>query len=211
MAITNRLTGSRVALAVFATHLVAALVMLVFLRDGLLGQTAEERLVYVRAHPVSWSLSWMLWQLAALTLLALYAHLGRLWWSRSPTLVTLALLCAAAAIGADVGGQSLYMGMPRVLDAASFQRLEVAAALVTGYAANGLYTVAGALLTVAGVGQLPRRIVSVSILLWSSGFALAAASLAQSLAMQQITTAAMLGSLFVWTLMLSSWLRNSES
>lgn len=208
-----RQMDARVPLLVFCTHLLAAVAMLVVLRHGLPdpATTWAERLDFVRSHLSAWWVGWLLWQLAALSLLALYVTLGLRWRARRPLLVVLALMLAAAAFGADVGGQSLYMGMPAFSDAASFAKLEIVAALLTGYVGNGLYTVAGLLLTVAGLGDLPRRIVAASFVLWSAGFGLAGASLGQSILLQQITTGLMLASLFVWTLLLWRWLRSEES
>lgn len=205
--------GLYAAAAVLVTHLLAALAMLFLLRAGLPdpATSAGSRLEFIRANRGLWWSGWLLWQLAAVSLLALYGALALRWGRTSPLLSLVGLMTAAAGIAADLAGQSLYMALPLMVDPVQFVLVERAAVVVTGYAANGLYTVAGLLITLAGWNELPKSIVAVSLVLWSAGFLLAAASLAEWAGLQQLSTGMMLASLMVWALMLGLWLRNRAS
>src|SRR5262249_34125258 len=105
--------------------------MIVLLRPGLLGDRA-----WIAAHRPGWIAGWLLWQAAAIALLAFYVALSMRWRERAPIRTRLAPLVAAAGLAADLGAETMLM-----VDPATFR---IAQAL-TGYLGNGLYTVAGIL------------------------------------------------------------------
>ena len=97
---------------------------------------------------------WLLWMIAAVTLVAFYA-----WWgSRIESIAPVAI--ASAGIVCDFLGESLFVTQPR---------LERAASLLTGGAANGLYTLAAILLTLA-TPSIPLR--WLAWIAWVSGISL---------------------------------------
>lgn len=99
-------------------------------------------------------LMWMSWMIAALSLVGFYTA----WAARIPTLVPVAI--ASAGVVCDFIGESMFITQPQ---------LERFASLITGGAANGLYTLAAILLTVLSP-SLPLRWLAWTA--WSAGTAL---------------------------------------
>ena len=97
---------------------------------------------------------WILWMIAAVSLIGFYA-----WWgARVGNIAAVAI--AASGIVCDLTGESMFIAFP------NHERL---ASLLTGGAANGLYTLAGVLLTLA-TPTLPLR--WLAWIAWASGIAL---------------------------------------
>ena len=102
---------------------------------------------------------WILWMAAAISLVGFYA-----WWAaRVGRLLPVAI--AMIAIVCDFAGESIYIGWTPAAGTA----LDRVAALLTGGAANGLYTLAGILLTIA-TPSIPAR--GLAWMAWISGIAL---------------------------------------
>lgn len=122
----------------------AALVLVLLLRGGMESTgTLAERARYIEEQTGAWRVGWGLWMAAAVSLLAFYA-----WWgARLPrfTAALGALAIAAAGLACDFFAEALYIGWwPE-----SAARLERLATLLSGGAANGCYTLAGMILTIA--------------------------------------------------------------
>lgn len=177
---------SNLAWLAAATHVVASAAMLFLLRDGLPGSPAEERLVYIVSHRAAWIGGWLLWQIAALSLIAFYGVLA-LRFRGVASIVAMA--CAAAGLSLDIASEARYMGVLPELRGEEFTRLDRELEVVIGYGANGLYTVAFVLLAIAGWRVLPRIARVLSPPIAASGFALAVASLAHSPRWETITSA----------------------
>lgn len=123
---------------------IAALAMFLLLRPGMeIEPDPAARAAYISAHPGAWRFGWALWIAAALSLAAFIA-----WWGtrlNRPRLATTAFLLAVAGVACDVLAESLYIGwLPEHLETAG-----PLGTLLTGFAANTLYTIAGILLTLA--------------------------------------------------------------
>ncbi len=115
-------------------------------------------LVLLRTHV---RLMWMLWMAAAISLVGFYA-----WWGRRIAPIAIAMV----AVVCDFAGESIYIGwLPQ-----PGTHLDRVAALLTGAAGNGLYTVAGIMLTLASP-RLPLR--PIAWLAWISGIALTAVTI----------------------------------
>src|SRR5213076_2866168 len=98
--------------------------------------------------------TWVLWMIAGVSLIGFYT-----WWgARVGNIAAIAI--AGAGILCDFTGESMFI---------SFPQLERIASLITGVAANGLYTVAGILLTLR-TPQLALR--WLGWIAWSAGIAL---------------------------------------
>ncbi len=93
----------------------------------------------------------------------------------------------------------------------AFVMAEATAGILTGYVANGLYTVAGMLLVWAGAGELPRYLLLLSLPVWGAGLWLSAASLADSPSGQFWSVAVLMPALIVWTVLMGRWLGASVS
>ena len=149
----------------------AAVAMLVALRGGseLIADGAQ-RAAYVAQHPVLWRGGWALWMAAALSLLGFYA-----WWGAclpSSAWATIAFVVAAVGLASDLTAESLFIGwLPRDLEV-----IQPAGSILTGGVANGLYTVAGVILTLK-TKALAGPLRWWAWMTWLSGFCLSAFTL----------------------------------
>jgi hypothetical protein len=200
--------AARAAFVAAGVHVVAAGAMLVALQPGLpvAGSALAARPAYVSALPVAWGLGWLVWHAADLALLALYVALAGQWGRRAPLRCGLALLLAGAGLADDLGAQAIYMGVAPRLGPEAFVVAETVTGVLTGYVANGLYTLAGMLLVWAGAAEMPRYLVAASLPVWAAGLGLCAASLAGSPAGQFGSVAVLMPTFVGWTLLLGRWL-----
>lgn len=120
-----------------AANLVAALALATVLAPGTTLVAEPARSAYVEANVALWRAGWSLWAVAAVSLLLFYR-----WWTERVRAGRGALAIATAGFVADLVAQSLLIAVVP-------ERPELArpAFMLTGGAANGLYTLAGALLT----------------------------------------------------------------
>jgi hypothetical protein len=189
-------------------HVVAAGTMVVALQPGLpvAGSALAARMAYVSERTAAWWLGWLAWHAADLALLAFYVALAGRWGWRAPIRCGLALLLAGAGVANDLGAQAVYMGVAPRLGPEAFVVAEAVAGVLTGYVANGLYTVAGILLVWAGSRELPGYLVALSLPMWAAGLGLCAASLAGSPDGQFWSVAVLMPAFIGWTLLLGRWL-----
>lgn len=200
--------SSTIAWIAAATHVAAALGMLVLLRPGLPGFEEWERLAWMHGHRAAWLGGWMLWQLAALSLLAFYATLAL----RFRGALSVTAMCAAAAgVALDIACESRYMAVLPELTGDAFAALDRDLEVLIGYGANGLYTVALMLLVFAGWRELPKSALALSVPVILAGFALALASLAHSPRWETITSAVLFPLFTLWIVLVGLWLRRNES
>src|SRR5437870_2296897 len=139
--------------------------MLLVLRRGLPvpGSAPSARLDFVRGHAGLWRGAWILWHAAAVSLVLLFLVLAERFRRRAPVRAALAMIVAVAGLAADLAAEAILMAVPPAFDERGFEAAEVAAGVLTGYLANGLYTAAGLLLTWAGARQLAWPILLVSV------------------------------------------------
>lgn len=193
-------------------NLAAALAMVLILQPGLPveGSLHADRMTFVNLHPALWWSGWLVWHAAAIGLLAFYVGLAGRWGHRSPLLTTLALLCAAAGLAADLGAETIYMTIAPRLDMDGFVIAESVAGILTGYLGNGLYTVAGILLTWAGAGELPQPLLLLAVPVWAAGLSLSASSLVHSSWGQVWSTALLMPLIVLWTFLVGRWLGGQD-
>jgi len=121
-----------------ALNVAAAVALATVMRPGTeLGGSPTARHAYMAAHPLLWRGGWVLWMAASASLVAFY-----LWWALRLARRTLALALWAVALA----GFALDLTAEILLAARVPDNLALApvAAALTGVGANGLYTVAGA-------------------------------------------------------------------
>ena len=170
----------------------AALVTLFALRGGTEAASSfAERATYIAEHAVLWRSAWAIWMAAAVSLVAFFASWGA--WIR-PTRWSI-VACAVAILGLarDLLAESLFIGwLP-----ARIETLGPFGSLLTGGAANGLYTIAGVILTL-GTPSLHgvSRILAWAI--WTSGIALTVCTMIGSVAGMVISTTALMLLLCPW-------------
>lgn len=185
----------RALLAAAGINLAASLAMALVLAGATpAGGDPAARLAYVAAHRPAVTAGWALWIGATLGLLLSLWALARLAAPRRRPACHWALLAAAAGAAVDIAADVLHMTVVPVLAqqyAAARSPAEAAAALdafrvwdaaavaLTGGAANGLYALAGAVIThaLARSPWIPRPLVAWGALVWTAA-ALATAALA---------------------------------
>jgi hypothetical protein len=206
-------TAARAAYLAALLNLIAAFAMMLILRHGLPNgeNTIGDRLTFIDSHLALWRSGWLLWNAAAITLLAFYCGLAGVFWRGAQLRCTLALVCATAGMAADISAESLYMGAGSLFSAGAYETIEQVASLLTGYVGNGLYTVAGILLVWAGLRRIPRTIVILSVPVWAAGFSLSWFSLIGSPTGQAWSTAFLMPVFILWTVVMGLWLQNHAS
>jgi hypothetical protein len=129
--------------------------------------------------------------MAGLSLVAFFAWWGG--WNSSHRLAFVALTVAFAGLVCDLLGESFLVGwLPSRIDT-----IAPLASLLTGGAANGLYSFAGALLTV-GTPMLRGALRTLAWAVWASGFALTIFTIFGSVYGMVISTAALMTLLCPW-------------
>ena len=156
-----------------ALNFAAIVVMGAVLRFGTeIVPVVSDRVAYIAQHPVLWRTGWSLWIAAALSLVCFYA-----WWGghlREPRWAITALSVATTGLVCDLFAESLLIGwLPR-----DYDRVAPVATMLTGAAANGLYTIAGIILTLA-TETLRGMMRTMAWAVWIAGAVLTASTLAR--------------------------------
>jgi len=173
------------AWAAATTHLVAGVAMVCVLRNGLAtNPDLMARLRFITEHPVSWTMAWLCWNGAALTILYFFVCLFRVNQSNDGWLLFPVML-ATAGVAADLTAEAIAMGVwPEVavqgLRAGTtatqqFEVLDRTVTMLTGYLANGLYALATILVVWPTRSDYPRAV-------WLAGLGVGGAGLALSIA-----------------------------
>lgn len=197
--------NARIAWFSAAAHLAAAAAMVLFLRPGLPPFAEEERLAHMGT---AWTLGWLLWHVAAISLVALYAVLALRF---KGILSITAMAAATAGLALDITCEAKYIGILPQLRGYEFARLDRELEVLIGYAANGLYTVGFALLVIAGWRVLPKLSLVFGGFVIGGGLALAIASLRADARLETLTSAILFSSLLVWMVLVARWLASEES
>jgi small multidrug resistance pump len=188
-----------------AVNLAAILAMAAFLRLGTeVVPSVADRVAYILRHPVLWRAGWAVWIAAALSLVGFYA-----WWGsflRRSTWAVVALGVAAAGLACDLFAESLLIGwVPR-----DYGRIAPLATLMTGAAANGLYTLAGITLTIA-TRSLRGFGLALTWAVWLAGGALTASALARSPLAIAVSTGVLFALFCPWTVWLGRVLARAQA
>lgn len=184
----------------FAMHLVAGLAMVIVLRHGLETQAdLTNRLLFLVEHTGMWTTGWLTWNAAALSILYFYAAFA---WAHktdgktSPSPLSFAVILSTAGIAADLAAEAIEMGiLPSIArqalaelahrpdqstSAHVFLALHRIAVMLTGYLANGLYTLSAILLTWSTRHAYPAWVSIAGLAVGVSGLALSGVTLANS-------------------------------
>jgi hypothetical protein len=202
--------GERVCYVAAALNVIAGAFMLLVLRHGLPGggSTASSRAAYVTSHVVLWRVGWLSWHLAAFSLIALIVVLADLFRTGSPLACSLALVFAAAGLAGDLAAEALLAGLAHV--PASFGSAETIPLLLTGYVGNGLYTLAGILVTWAGRRRLPSGLLYLAGLVLAGGVWLSIATLVGSNWGETASTAIAIPAFIAWAALLGRWMGSAD-
>jgi hypothetical protein len=170
----------------------AGVAMLSVLRGGTeAAPNIAQRAIFIAEHALLWRGGWAIWMMAAISLVAFFAWWGG--WIPSRSVAFVALTIALAGLACDLFAESLLIGwLPDRIDTVA-----PLASLLTGGAANGLYSVAGALFTV-GTSGLRGALRAFAWAVWASGFALTVSTISGSVSGMVISTAALMTLLCPW-------------
>lgn len=198
---------SRIAWLAAATHIVATIASLTLLRGGLPGIPDEARAAWLRAHGAAWTAGWLSWHLAVLSLIALLVVLAM----RFPDALSITgVAFTVVGAGIDLSTQSRYIAVLPTLDGAAFTALDHELEVLTGYAANGLYTLGIVLIVIAGRRVLPRSVVLLTWPVALSGLGLSVAALLHNWRLGFVTAGVLFPVFTLWTVLVALWLRKSE-
>jgi hypothetical protein len=152
-----------------AANLAAAVAMATVLAPGTPLFDEPARAAYVRDHIALWRAGWSLWVVAAVSLLVFYR-----WWGMRVGAGAAPLALAVAGFAADVAAESLL-----IVVAPDRPELARPSFALTGVVANGLYTLAGALLSLRTPG-LHGPFAAWTWAVWGTGAALSVAALIEA-------------------------------
>jgi hypothetical protein len=205
-------------------HAAAVLMLVTVLAQGTQAETdVHARAAYVLRHPVSWSLGWSIWMAAAASLVGFYAW----WGSRlatdsvnakrssqnnkaAPTIAIAAVVIAAIGMVCDFSGEgsgivrlpeytvgSLQSDVGGRWDSAALERVERDFRLCSAGAANGLYTLAGMILTLAtrGIAGWVRALMWAT---WTAGVVMTISAVFNWLPAMVVSTTILFPLLLVW-------------
>lgn len=179
--------------------------MALILRHGLeTNADLADRLRYVARHRLLWTAGWLSWTMAAVTILNFYARFAAAHRSRgvSPAPLRMAVLLTIMAVAADWSAQAVEMlvlpGLARGADTVGFLAWHRAAVVLTGFLANGLYTMSALLLVWASRRAYPRRIQVAGFGVVAGGAILSAAAWADSATGMLFANVALVPCLLVW-------------
>jgi len=194
----------RAAILAWAAHLIAGLAMALFLRCGLeTNPNLQDRLAYLVNHRGAWILAWFTWTLAALAILYFFMVFEETHQLRS----RIAVLVTVAAVAADLSAEAIEIGvLPSLARQAfsanaapelflSFHRVAV---MLSGYVANGLYSIATLILVTRARHLYPVWITVIGEFVGVFGLALSMAALVDSSEGMFWTNVFLVPSILVW-------------
>jgi hypothetical protein len=195
----------RSAWLAFAVHLIAGLAMAVILRHGLeTNADLPDRLDFVARHRLAWTAGWLTWTAAGATILIFYARFAAAHRSRGVPASPLktAVLLTMVAVAADWTAQAVEMfvlpGLAGAGNAAAFLGWHRTAVLLTGFLANGLYTLSALLLVWASRQAYAGWITAAGFGVVASGIALSTAAWAGSVAGMVFANVMLVPCLLAW-------------
>ncbi len=188
----------------------AALVLLptVLLPGTLAESDPSARAAYIAGHDIAWTVGWSMWMLAAASLVGFFA-----WWGSRLTvgqtslsatstraIALLAVVISAVGMVCDFSGEGALILLLAGRAAHSVEtslNIERAFTLLSAGAANGLYTIGGALLTLITPG-LPRWIRVTMWITWCAGIGMTLAAITNFIPGMVATTAVLFPLFLVW-------------
>src|SRR5262249_22488993 len=180
-------------------HLVAGVSMAFVLRRGVeTTPDLHERLTFLINHRALWTLGWLAWTVAAITILYFYVAFAEVHQRSSH----FAVFLTVAALGPDLAAQSLEIGvLPQLaIHSDLFLTLHRVAVMLSGFAANGLYSATALILAWAARSAYPAWVSGVGIAVGVIGIALSVAALLDSTAGMFWTNVFLVPAILGWLL-----------
>jgi hypothetical protein len=216
----------RASLAASALNLLASVLLALFLNRALDPEQSVGRKLQELATPSpTWAGSWLVWMLAALSLILFFVHWGdwldRFTHGEDRAWILFGVLLGCLGMIPDTLAETLYLGtLPRLAKQAleagpgeakaaiqSFSDWEFSARLLTGFLGNGFYALGGLVLQCLALKTkaLPAFCRYFGFIVWGSAVALSAAVLAANTPILYASTAVTMASFVLW----SAWLGGS--
>ena len=207
--------AARVALA---THLLAGLAMATILRQGLeTNPVLGDRVRFIADHVVLWRLAWLSWSVAAVSILYFFASFVSAHGMSATDPAGgrgLVLMLGVVAVATDLTAEMIEIGVAPGLArqavaemagsdaspsaAALFVAFHRTSVMLSGFLANGLYSVIVLVLSVVGRRQYPKWVSWAGIGVGLSGIVLSAACLIDSVDGMVWSNVALVPLLLVW-------------
>ncbi len=207
--------AARLALA---THLLAGVAMATILRHGLeTNPVLGDRVRFIADHVVLWRVAWLSWSVAAVSILYFFASFVSAHGTPPVDPASgrgLVLMLAVVAVSTDLTAEVIEIGVAPGLarqavaemagtDAshstatlfATFHRTSV---MLSGFLANGLYSVIALVLTVVGRREYPKWVSWAGVGVGVAGILLSVACLMDSVGGMVWSNVALLPLLLVW-------------
>src|SRR5438093_32764 len=205
------LTRLRLAATVaFCIHGLAGMAMAVVLRHGLeTNPDFQDRLSFLVNHRALWNFGWLTWTSAALAILYFYAAFASAHEAgeASRPALRVAVLLTGAAIGPDLAAQAIEIGVlpvmaDRIISANTGNDLFLAfhrtAVMMSGYVANGLYSLSALILAWWTRDAYPVWVCAAGLATACFGLMLSVAALMDSVAGMFWSNVLLVPSLLLW-------------
>ena len=194
----------RAAIVAFCLHLLAGFSMAFVLRRGLQTNTVlQDRLAFLLNDRVFWTVGWLAWTAAALAILYFYIAFAE---AHQPSM-RFAVLLTVAAIGPDLAGQAIEVGvLPSIANHAYgantapelFLMVHRAAVMLSGYLANGLYSLTALMLAWRTRHAYPSWVWLAGVAVGVFGLMLSVAALMDSTAGMFWTNVLLVPTILLW-------------
>jgi hypothetical protein len=186
----------RAALVAFAVHLLGGLSMAFVLGRGLeTNPDIHDRMAFLVNHQMLWTFAWLTWTVAGPAILYFYMALS----DAHPSSPKIAVLFTVAALAPDLAGQAIEIGvLPGVTSTELFLTLGRTATMLSGYLANGLYSLTALMLVWTCRVVYPRWVSIAGFTVGLAGFALSVAVLMESVRGMFWTNVLLVPALLVW-------------
>ena len=192
--ILNRLR--RAAIIAFWLHLLAGASMALVLRRGLeTNPNFQDRLAFIVNQRALWIFGWLTWTAAAIAILYFYMT-----FSAAHQLGRLAVLLATAGIAADLSGQAIEIAvLPDLVTRVDFfTAFHRTAVMMSGYVANGMYSLSAFVLAWSTRRSYPVWVSSAGIVTGCFGLGLSTAALIDSASGMLWTNVFLVPCLLLW-------------
>jgi hypothetical protein len=194
----------RAGLVAFCTHLLAGISMALILENGLeTTPDIQDRFAFLVNHRALWTAGWLSWTAAAISILYFYLTFASVHRVRSRLPVFLTVI----AIGPDLAAQAIEIGVLPSLAAEAFSKIAApelfltlhrVAVMLSGYLANGLYSVSAASLAWMARYAYPAWVSAMGVAVGVFGLTLSVAALLDSATGMFWTNVLLVPALLVW-------------
>jgi hypothetical protein len=186
----------RAALIAMGLHLLAGISMALILARGLeTNSDLQDRMSFLVNHRLMWTAAWLTWTAAGPAILYFYTAFV----DAHPASPRIAIYFTIAALAPDLGAQAIEIGvLPGITSPEMFLTLSRTATMLSGYLANGLYSLTALMLVWATRNAYSKWVSVAGLAVAVSGFALSLAVLMGSVPGMFWTNVVLVPALLIW-------------